>query len=100
MPDPRAGRIRTYMSTNKRRRHRDVLAGLRSEATDLDWSFGDGELVSGPGEALVMAMLRSDVNTELTGSGAAVVASRTCGWGRVNPIARRRLHALLRSRRR
>ncbi|MFT6392556.1 MAG: hypothetical protein ACJA14_002082 [Ilumatobacter sp.] len=56
-----------------------MLAGLRSEATDLDWSFGDGELVSGPGEALVMAMLRRDVNTELTGSGVAVVASRTCG---------------------
>ena len=32
-----------------------VIADLRLEATDVDWSHGNGPLVRGPGEALVLA---------------------------------------------
>ena len=31
-------------------------ADLRFEATDLEWSAGEGDLVSGPAEALMMAL--------------------------------------------
>jgi uncharacterized protein (TIGR03083 family) len=34
----------------------DKVTGLRYEATDLDWSHGDGSLVRGPGEAILMAL--------------------------------------------
>lgn len=51
--------------------------GLRFEATDIDWSWGDGPVVRGPGEALLMAMLgRRDALAELSGDGAAVFSSR------------------------
>lgn len=46
--------------------------GLRLEATDVDWSWGDGPLVRGAGEALLMAMLgRADALDDLTGEGLA-----------------------------
>lgn len=46
--------------------------GLRLEATDVDWSWGDGPLVRGAGEALLMAMLgRGDALGELEGEGVA-----------------------------
>jgi uncharacterized protein (TIGR03083 family) len=52
-------------------------SGLRFEATDLDWSWGDGPLVAGPGEALVMAMLgREQALTDLSGDGSATFAAR------------------------
>ena len=44
--------------------------GLRFEATDVDWSWGDGPTVTGPGEALVMTMLgRAQPLPELSGDG-------------------------------
>lgn len=43
--------------------------GLRFEATDLDWSHGDGALVSGPAEAILMAIHRRDTFDELSGDG-------------------------------
>lgn len=53
------------------------LAGLRLEATDLDWAHGEGELVRGPGAALAYAMCgRMPGPGELAGSGVAVLASR------------------------
>lgn len=46
--------------------------GLRLEATDVDWSWGDGPPVRGPGEALLMAMLgRADALDDLAGEGLA-----------------------------
>lgn len=51
--------------------------GLRLEATDLDWSWGDGPAVRGPGEALLMAMLgRRAALVDLSGEGVATLASR------------------------
>ena len=48
----------------------------QEEATDLDWSHGDGQLVSGPGEAILMQILGRDTADELTGDGVAVLAAR------------------------
>jgi uncharacterized protein (TIGR03083 family) len=51
---------------------RGRLAGLRLRATDLDWTSGEGAEVSGPGEALMMAMAGRQVAlAELTGAGVA-----------------------------
>lgn len=47
------------------------IAGLRLEATDMDWSWGSGDLVSGPAEAILMAVNRRNVRAELTGEGVA-----------------------------
>ena len=49
----------------------DYIAGLRLEATDLDWSWGEGDLVRGTGEALLMGINSRDVTSELEGDGVA-----------------------------
>ncbi|MCY1141972.1 maleylpyruvate isomerase family mycothiol-dependent enzyme [Actinoplanes sp. Pm04-4] len=52
-------------------------AGMRFEATDLDWAYGEGALVSGPAEALMMALTgRAVVLGELDGPGVRVLAGR------------------------
>jgi uncharacterized protein (TIGR03083 family) len=51
--------------------------GARLIATDLDWAYGDGLEVAGPGEAILMAMAgRPDALNQLTGPGKAVLAQR------------------------
>jgi len=63
-----------WATTHKQRKiHVDPkdLEGLRLEATDMDWSWGDGSLVSGPAEAILMGINRRDMSTELTGDGVA-----------------------------
>jgi uncharacterized protein (TIGR03083 family) len=51
--------------------------GLRFTATDVDWSWGEGPLVTGPGEALFMAMLgRHQTLADLSGDGLDTFASR------------------------
>jgi uncharacterized protein (TIGR03083 family) len=53
------------------------IRGLRLEATDLDWSRGDGPLVRGPAVALLMAMGgRSAFCDDLEGEGAPTLRSR------------------------
>lgn len=47
------------------------IEGLRLEATDIDWSYGSGDLVSGTGEAILMAINRRDSRSELTGDGVS-----------------------------
>ena len=48
--------------------------GLRVEATDIGWSWGDGALVSGKGEAVMMALAgRGSVVDELTGPGVSLL---------------------------
>ncbi|BEL07418.1 maleylpyruvate isomerase family mycothiol-dependent enzyme [Actinoplanes sichuanensis] len=48
------------------------LAGLRLEATDTDWSAGEGALVTGPAEALAMAITgRRAALPDLSGAGVA-----------------------------
>ena len=51
--------------------------GLRFTATDLDWTWGNGPLVTGPAEALMMALTgRRVVLGELDGPGVRVLAGR------------------------
>lgn len=53
------------------------IRGLRLSASDLEWSCGSGPDLTGPGEALLMAMAgRPDAVSELDGSGVATFASR------------------------
>ncbi len=41
----------------------------------MDWSWGDGALVSGPAEALLMGINRRDVSAELSGEGVSQLPS-------------------------
>ncbi len=51
--------------------------GLRFEATDLDWSHGDGPLVRGPSLPLLVALCgRPAVLDQLEGDGVAVLGAR------------------------
>lgn len=53
------------------------VRGLRLRATDLDWSTGRGPEVSGPGEALLLAMAgRPGITSELAGEGRPLLARR------------------------
>jgi uncharacterized protein (TIGR03083 family) len=63
----------TLPSRNNRR-------GLRLVATDLDWSSGDGHEVTGPGEALLMAVAgRPQALNELGGDGLPTLRKRING---------------------
>ena len=58
-------------------RARKRTRGLRFVATDLDWSWGTGPEVAGPGEALLMSMLgRKQAVIGLSGPGLATFSSR------------------------
>ena len=51
--------------------------GLRMTASDLEWTWGEGPEVSGPGEALLMAMLgRPHALADLTGPGLPTFSAR------------------------
>lgn len=53
------------------------IAGLRLTATDIHWITGDGDEVTGPAEALILAMSGRDiVIPELEGPGVAILAAR------------------------
>jgi uncharacterized protein (TIGR03083 family) len=53
------------------------IAGVRLEATDSNWSHGDGPAATGPAVALVMAMTgRKPALNDLTGDGVAVLRAR------------------------
>lgn len=53
------------------------VRGTRLIATDLDWSFGKGEVVRGPGEALLLAMAgRLAALDDLSGPGVPKLARR------------------------
>jgi uncharacterized protein (TIGR03083 family) len=63
---------RAYGFTPRRR-----LAGLRFEASDLNWFSGVGPLVAGPAEALIMVMCgRTVALGELDGPGVRILAKR------------------------
>lgn len=51
--------------------------GLKLVATDLDWTAGDGKLVEGPAEALLMALAgRPDALADLAGHGLSTLRRR------------------------
>lgn len=78
--DPqRLGLCLSYVASGKARGVAPArrVAGLRLEATDLDWSAGTGELLRGRGEALLLALSgRRVALDELEGPGAAVLRAR------------------------
>jgi uncharacterized protein (TIGR03083 family) len=54
------------------------IAGLRFEATDIDWAHGEGPVVRGPAEALILAITgRTVALDELEGDGVATLRSRS-----------------------
>jgi uncharacterized protein (TIGR03083 family) len=54
-----------------------IARGVHLVTTDLDWSHGSGAEVSGPAEAMLMAITgRACAVDELTGPGQPVVAAR------------------------
>lgn len=56
------------------------LAGLRLEATDTDWSVGQGDLVTGPIRAHLLALTgRPAALADLTGPGAVTLGERLDG---------------------
>ena len=56
------------------------IKSLALRATDVDWSTGDGPMVEGTGEALLMAIAgRRGIVSELTGPGVSTLAERIGG---------------------
>jgi uncharacterized protein (TIGR03083 family) len=54
------------------------IAGLKLNATDSDWVWGDGPVVSGPLLSLILAMTgRTGAASDLTGEGLTTLAGRT-----------------------
>lgn len=52
-------------------------AGLRLEADDQDWSWGDGDVINGPSEALAMALAgRAGALEDLRGPGVSLLRDR------------------------
>jgi uncharacterized protein (TIGR03083 family) len=77
-PD-RLRRVLNYALTSPATRGAHRTRGVRLVATDLDWSHGDGLQVTGPAEALLMAMAaRPDAFNQLTGPGKELLAQRVC----------------------
>jgi uncharacterized protein (TIGR03083 family) len=80
IPADRLHRVLNYALTSPATRGAHRTRGVRLVATDLDWSHGDGLEVSGPGEALLMAMgARPDPFDQLTGPGKELLVQRICG---------------------
>lgn len=53
------------------------LAGLKAIATDVDWTHGSGPEITGPGEAILLALAgRADALTDLDGPGLAMLSER------------------------
>lgn len=77
VPVDRLERILPLVPGNPRLGAGRRIRGLRLRATDVDWEHGDGPLVSGTGEALLMAMTgRREAVGELTGPGRETLAGR------------------------
>ncbi|HEY4947539.1 MAG TPA: maleylpyruvate isomerase family mycothiol-dependent enzyme [Acidimicrobiales bacterium] len=78
-PD-RARAILDFLASPKATRgfvKRGHLDNLTWRCTDLEWSSGDGPVIAGPAEAVVLAMVgRSAAYTDLTGTGADVLRTR------------------------
>lgn len=56
---------------------KDRIAGLRLAATDFAWSTGDGPLVEGPLESVILAMAgRVAVLDDLSGEGTEILRNR------------------------
>ncbi|WP_414687713.1 maleylpyruvate isomerase family mycothiol-dependent enzyme [Mycobacterium sp.] len=80
IPPERLCTVLNYALTAPAVRGARRARGARLVATDLDWTHGNGPEVSGPGEALLMAMAaRPDALKQLSGPGKDILAQRICG---------------------
>ena len=77
IPADRLKRVLGLVPGNPRLGAGRRIRGLRLRATDVDWAHGRGPEVTGPGEALLMAMTgRPAALADLTGPGHATLAAR------------------------
>jgi uncharacterized protein (TIGR03083 family) len=77
IPDRRLKRVLELVPGNPRLGAGRRIKGLRLQANDVDWAHGSGPDVTGPGEALLMAMAgRPDALPDLDGSGHAMLTAR------------------------
>lgn len=77
IPADRLRRVLDAVPSNPRLGAGRRVRGLRLHATDIDWVHGKGPEVTGPGEALLMAITgRRSVVDELTGPGQPTLAAR------------------------
>ena len=77
VPADRLARILPLVPSNPRLGAGRRIRGLRLRATDVDWAHGRGPEVTGPGEALLMAMTgRPAALADLAGPGVDTLAAR------------------------
>jgi len=77
VPADRLERVLGLVPGNPRLGAGRRIRGLRLRATDVDWEHGRGPEVTGPGEALLMAMAgRPAALAELAGPGRVTLAER------------------------
>jgi len=77
IPEDRLRRVLDLVPNNPRLGARRFIKRLRLHATDIEWAHGRGPEVTGPGEALLMAMAgRRAAAAELSGPGHATLAAR------------------------
>ncbi|MCA2241846.1 maleylpyruvate isomerase family mycothiol-dependent enzyme [Mycobacterium sp. WUMAC-067] len=80
VPPERLARILPLVPGNPRLGAGRRIRGLRLRATDLEWTHGDGPEVTGPAEALLMAMSGHPAAlADLGGPGHATLADRLGG---------------------
>jgi uncharacterized protein (TIGR03083 family) len=80
LPADRLGRVLGLVPGNPRLGAGRRIRGLRLRATDIDWAHGSGPEVTGPGEALLMAMAgRPAAVADLSGPGLATLTARLAG---------------------
>lgn len=77
VPPDRLARILPLVPGNPRLGAGRRIRGLRLRATDVDWTHGAGPEVTGPGEALLMAMSGRPAGlADLDGPGLATLSAR------------------------
>jgi uncharacterized protein (TIGR03083 family) len=77
IPGERLVRVLGLIPGNPRLGAGRRIRGLRLRATDVDWTHGSGAEVTGPGEALMMAMTgRPAALADLSGPGRPTLAAR------------------------
>lgn len=89
--DLRANRLRVSLDFLASRRARGffvpkgLTAGLRFEATDLGWTCGEGRVVRGTAEAVMLALTgRPVVLAELDGNGVTALRDRLAADRRID----------------